>query len=148
MICYFCKKDTGVNYKLIGKTTIEICPNCVAKNLLCKNKFFPIGKDEKFSELSGNKNAIEIYPCGENYPFILDQFELKRFLAHQLMPNEYLKLLNTHSLNEHDLHNDFYSQNGLSYQPLIRDIYFKQLKKYSYDFNDINAQLYCKENDF
>lgn len=143
-MCDFCKKDTGVDYKLVGKTIVEICPNCVASNLCNGNMFFPEGKEGISSELSGNRKAIEIYPCEEKQPFVLDQSESKRFLAHQLMPNEYLKLLDNHSPNEFDLHDDFYSRSGLAYQPLLEDMYFEQLKKYSNDYNDINAKLYSE----
>lgn len=97
----------------------------------------PKGSNSLMSEISWHYGAILIYT-------VVDHFEAVRLLAHQLIPNEYKKLLDNHSANDFDLHDDFYSDSGLAYQPLLENKYFSELNQYADDYNDRNAKKYAE----
>lgn len=128
-MCDMCKKETGVDFTIEtvdGKS--KICPNCIAE-IICGNTLsFREGKYT--SEISGEPGAIRIWDVsGVYYDVTLD--EATRLLGKGLMPNEFLKLLETHSSNEFELHDDFYDdRTGLAYQPYKDDKYLSDLKKY------------------
>lgn len=148
-MCDFCKKDTGTDYKLVGKTKISVCPNCITSNLVRGTMPIPEGSNSLMSEISGHYGAILIYPALKHTDelkkaYVVDCFEAVRLLAHQLMPDEYKKLLDNHSANDFDLHDDFYSDGGLAYQPLLEDKYFSELNQYADDNNDRNAKKYAE----
>lgn len=131
-MCDLCKENTGVDYEIIGKTSLFICPNCLAINLCNDSLQFPDPLDEKISEISGYLCPIPAFVIrpGNDVEYTLNLFETKRFLGHQLMPDEYHALLLTHDCFEYDLHDDFYTETGLAIQPLLDD-YVENLKRYS-----------------
>lgn len=147
-MCDFCKKDSGFDYKLVGTTVITACPNCITSNLVRGTMPIPEGSNSLMSEISGHYNAIAIYTnlnaAEYKKAYAVDRFEAVRLLAHQLMPNEYKKLLDNHSVSDFDLHDDFYSDSGLAYQPLLEDKYFSELNQYADDYNDKNAKKYAE----
>jgi hypothetical protein len=141
-MCDFCKKDTGVDYSLIGNTTITACPNCIAVNIANGTMLFPEGT--KTSEISGHNGAFTIKPAFNGKEFVVDRFEAVRLFGHQLMPDEYRKLLENHSADEFELHDDFYSESGLAYQPLMEEKYTSELKTYAKDCHDKNVEKYAE----
>lgn len=143
-MCDFCKKDSGFDYKLVGITVITACPNCITSNLVRGTFPIPEGSNSLMSEISGHHGAILIYTDELKKAYAVDRFEAVRLLAHQLMPNEYKKILDNHSANDFDLHDDFYSDSGLAYQPLLEDKYFSELNQYADDYNDKNAKKYAE----
>lgn len=132
-MCDFCKKDSGVDYKIVGNTTITACPNCIAINLRKGTMPFPDGKES--SEISGHLGAFIIKPGSNSKDFVVDRFEAVRLLGHQLLPDEYKKLLKNHSASEFELHDDFYSDDGFAYQPLMEGKYISDLETYTADHN-------------
>ncbi len=132
-MCDKCKTAKSViDVEIRSKTkTITLCPNCIAESICNRTLRHAIPDGIYLSEISGKPNAVQVTDLGYMRTYDFTPEETIRFLAHQLLPNEFEALIKKgHTMDEFDLHADFYDDTGLAYQPLLKDTYVSDMKDY------------------
>ncbi len=121
-MCDICKKNTMLDWNITDAAgnVINICPNCIA-NKVYNNELIPLLKKELpgntfISEISGKPEAVKITDSLNEYTVTYE--EADRLLGCDLKPEEYLKLMKTHSDEEYLLHDDYYNEDGKALQPV------------------------------
>ena len=138
-MCDLCKNDMPfLNYEITvhnGKEPIHICPNCAAG---VSTSIWRLGdlNGDFTSEISGKSGAVKVKDTNASDYFVTAD-ELQRLFGHYLLPNEYKALLKNHDAGEYLIHDDFYNDDGIAYQPINDGLYLDLLSKYCDDLQDL-----------
>lgn len=144
-MCDICKNDfSQLEYKIeFSKGSMNVCPNC-AVNLIFDNGLLnEIGDGNFTSEISGKSGAVKITDCGAEWFVTID--EMKRLFGHSLLPNEYKALLKNHSAEEFLIHDDFYLDSGIAWQPVDEREYLENLRNYARKIESYELMKYIDE---
>ena len=129
-MCDICKNSYTVPIDITIESRdskMTLCPNCVAYSISDKTLKIPEGS--YVSEISGEMGAVKITDL--NVIYLVTPDEALRLLGHALLPDEFTALINgKHSMDEFELHDDFYTDDGLAYQPVIEDRYIEDMNAY------------------
>lgn len=128
-MCQACSKGSdAIDYKIkSAESTIQLCPNCVAERVEAHMLVIPEGTG--VSEISGKPGAVTV-EVHNGITYTVTPDEALRLLEHSLMPSEFLCLSQKHTQYVFDLHDDFYSDRGLAYQPALEDEYTVNLREW------------------
>ena len=126
-MCHLNIKEVSLTITSGDGFVAEYCRNCSAELILQGGPIAPEGIFT--SEISGAKKAVRI--ADDTNEYYLTPDEAFRFVNYGLLPNEFKALIKAgHSADEFDLHDDFYSDNGLAFQPLNESSYINDMKNY------------------
>ena len=113
-----------------------LCPNCVAVAVANGSLSFE-ATEALCDDVTGELGAVVFINGNERY--LLTPNRMKRLLAHDLRPYEWQALANKYGANQFMLHDDFYTEDGASWQPTVRIPVYEW-----WDVVEINGKHYCE----
>ena len=117
MKCKRCNNDyeSIMIYLVDAEKTQCFCPNCLTlsyfdNQLNLKNDF------KMLDDITGEPGAVKFESDGEVY--FLEKNRMERLITYNLMPYEYLKLMEKYGNHCYMIHEDFYTEDGYAIQPI------------------------------
>lgn len=112
-----------------------MCPNCFTVAVATGDLDFEADYN-LLDDITGLPGAVKFVNHFENYT--LAPRTMLRLLAHDLRPDEWKALVAKHG-EQFMLHDDFYSEDGEAYQPVVHIPVYEW-----HDIVEINGQHYCE----
>ena len=115
--CKNCKCEAQILLiKLTDTNSTETyCPNCLAL-AFCENKLNFQNNPNFIDDITGKPGAVKFESNDESYS--LEKETMLRLISYNLKPNEYFALADKYGNDKYMLHDDFYTEDGIAWQPI------------------------------
>lgn len=116
MDCGYSLNNCLMTLKFNGNI-LSYCPNCMARKIAYNELTSVLRNDPSLiDDITNTAGAIEFSCYGERY--YLKKQTMLRLLAYNLKPSEYKKLSKKYGPYGFMIHDDFYTKDGISIQPI------------------------------